>query len=120
MIVSTVRIWLDTIAASQWKCCHLHDVLVLVDELEAYCTGGKTGHWSRDCTAPQSEWVNRQAVPGQNGSQAAQAPADRPDQTPAPLEALPQKKKRAVKPKLTFDVLQASCREQDLVSLLLT
>ena len=41
--------------------------------------GGKRGHWSRDCTVPQSEWVNRTNVPGQStgASQANPNPSQK-------------------------------------------
>ena len=41
---------------------------------------GKQGHWAKDCTAPQSQWVNRQqggAGGGGGGTAARRAPGGR-------------------------------------------
>jgi hypothetical protein len=32
---------------------------------------GKADHWSRDCKAPRSEWINQEQRPGQTPAPAA-------------------------------------------------
>ncbi len=55
----------ETIKQIRYTSCHSQG-----DKYTTECTGGKPGHWSRDCTVPPSEWINRQTLPGQNALQA--------------------------------------------------
>ncbi|KAL0052378.1 hypothetical protein WJX82_001174 [Trebouxia sp. C0006] len=67
---------------------------------------GKSGHWSRDCTAPPSEWVARASTqpdgtPTQGRS--VEAPQDETAQLQVPLAT---GKRKRQKPKLTVDNLK--------------
>ncbi|DBA73014.1 TPA: hypothetical protein ACH3X2_009958 [Trebouxia sp. C0005] len=67
---------------------------------------GKSGHWSRDCTAPPSEWVARASTQPDGTStqgRSVEAPQDQAAQLQVPLAT---GKRKRQKPKLTVDNLK--------------
>ncbi|KAL4423420.1 hypothetical protein ABPG77_009998 [Micractinium sp. CCAP 211/92] len=88
---------------------------------------GQSGHWSRDCTVPQSQWLPRQpwqqggpggsAQPGAGAAPAAPSPvpggleldnldAEGAGQAPAGQTAAALRKEKRKRPKLTLDMLK--------------
>lgn len=78
---------------------------------------GKSGHWSRDCTAPREEWVQR------DGNAASQQQASRSDENDAPLpggdaapkQGVKRKAARKPRPKVTIEDLRKDAGLKHLV-----